>query len=215
MIFAVDFGKKRCGYAYGEVQPSAIGVTSKKGIERMVSELKPSVIVVGLPLSMSGRYSCQTFESIDFAKKLKDMGFDVQMVDERLSTKMAHEILRKSKSGKPVDAISASLIFENFVKNPDVALKIPDDLPKFDIDHVRGKRILIHNIPDVSVLNKVQAQEIDVLQEDPYIAYVFKKRVRFVERFEEFLKGDYDIIITTDPERVKKLLSSDGRIVCP
>lgn len=215
MILAIDFGKKRFGYAYGEIQPSNIGVTSKKGIEKMAVDLKPSVIVVGLPLSMSGRYSCQTFESIDFAKKLKDKGFDVRMVDERLSTKIAHEILRKSKSSKPVDAVSASLIFENFIRNPDAALKIPDDLPKFDIDHIDGKRVLIHNIPDVSILDRIKAKKIDVLQENPYIAYLFKKRVNFVERFEEFLEGDYDIIITAEPEKVENLLSRGGKIVCP
>ncbi len=215
MILAVDFGKKRCGYAYGEIQPSSMGVTSKRGIEKLAADLKPSIIVVGLPLSMSGRYSCQTFESIDFAKRLKDRGFDVRMVDERLSTKIAHEILRRSRSSKPVDAISASLIFENFMKNPDAALKIPDDLPKVDLEHVTGKRVLVHNIPDVSVLDRIEAQEIDVLQEDPYVAYLFKKRVNFVERFEEFLRGDYDIIITSNPERVENLLSDGGKIVCP
>ncbi len=215
MILAVDFGRKRCGYAYGEISPRNFGVTSQGGIKKLLIDINPSTVVMGLPLSMSGRYSCQTFEVIKFAEGIKSMGFMVRLVDERLSTKIAHEILKRSGSSTPVDAISASLIFESFVRNPNSSYSIPDEIPRIDLDPLSADRILIHNIPDASVLDKIDATELDVLQKDPYIAYLFKKKVRFVERFEEFLKGDYDIIITESPERVENLLSPRGKIVCP
>ncbi len=219
MKLAVDYGRKRCGYAIGEMTPAKAGVTDPEGILRIVRDMKPDAVILGLPLSMSGRYSCQTFEVLEFADKLKKMGFDVFLVDERLTTKMAHDILKESRGNTAVDAVSASLIFESFVENPGASYKIPKELPKVEMnEEIRGKKVLILNVPDPSVLDRVEAEELDVLQRDPYFAYLFKKRVRFVERFEEFLKGPYDTVIACSDDFDEDLLEDGGKAVileCP
>ena len=95
-----------------------------------------------------------------------------------------------------MDAVSASLIFETYSKNPESAYEIPDELPKVNLDIIEAESALVYNVPDPGVLEKLKADRIEVLQEDPYIAYLFKKRVRFVERDPEMLKGPYEICLT-------------------
>ena len=195
MILAIDYGKKRCGYAYGEIFPSKLGVASPSEVLEILEELKPEVVVVGLPLSMSGRYSCQTFEVMEFAEKIHNLGFKVRLVDERLTTKTAHEILRSTGGNSPVDAVSASIIFEVYSKNPDSSYEIPEYLPRVDVEEIEAESVLLYNVPDPGTLERLKADRIEVLQEDPYIAYLFKKKVRFVERDIEMLKGPYDVCL--------------------
>ncbi len=214
MKVAVDYGSKRCGVAWGKEFPSRKDVVSRKDLLPFLKDLSPSLVIFGLPLSMSGRYSCQTFEAIKLAEKVRfSLRVPVYLVDERLSTKMAHDILKKTGSSTPVDAVSASLIFESFSKNPEGAYMVYDEVPKVEIPDIAGDAVLIHEVPDTSVLEHIHAERLDVLQSDPYVAYLFKKKVRFVERFEDFLEGDYDIILTTNPGRVRDLLSGDGRLI--
>ncbi len=215
MVVAIDYGKKRCGYAVGERFVNRNGVIETPKLLGFLSNLKPDVVVFGLPLSMSGRYSMQTFEAVEkaevVAKKLK---VDVYLKDERLSTRMAHSILKNTKGKTPVDAVSASLIFESFIASPESSYKIETILPDIEFrEGIYGKNVLIHNVPSVKVLDFVEAENVDVLQENPYIAYLFKKRVEFVERFERFLKGPYDVIITTDPEKIKDFLQPEGKLL--
>ncbi len=220
MIVSVDYGQKRCGVAWGESNPSSSTVVPKEELAEFLRELKPDVLVFGLPLSMSGRYSCQTFTVIEFAEKVRfSLGkIPVFLVDERLSTKMAHSILKETKSNVSVDAVSASLILENYLRNPEAAFMMYDELPKLTIPKISAESVLIHEVCDPGVLDSIEAKRLDVLQSDPYVAYLFKKRVRFVERMEQFLEGDYDIILSSKPDRVKDLLKRNGemiRVKCP
>jgi putative Holliday junction resolvase len=205
MILAIDYGKKRCGYAYGEISPAKIGVKSPKETVQLVKDLKPDVIVVGLPLSMSGRYSCQTFEVMKFVEKLLKYDSNIKLVDERLSTKMAHEMLKMTRNNTPVDAVSASILLDTFVRNPNASYSVPKKLAKIKPVKITGENVLVFNVPNPNVLNLIQAEEIKVFQEDPYIAYLFKKNVEFVERDLNMLDEEYDVIVTCEdiPENVK------------
>ncbi len=216
MIIAVDFGDRRCGYAIGEGYVSEVGVVETRKLMDFLVSSKPDEVVFGLPLSMSGRYSCQTFKVVERAHEVKmRLGVRVFLVDERLSTKMAHDILRRTRGNTPVDAVSASLILENFLSSPSSSYPIPDEIPRVRIEPIRAGSVLIHEVPDPGVLDYVESEELDVLQSDPYTAYLFKKRVRFVERFERFLKGGYDIIVTwRASEDLEDLLAENGKIYC-
>lgn len=214
MIVAIDYGKRRCGYAAGAMFPSKVGVVERGELFDLLGELNPKRIVFGLPFSMSGRYSRQTFEVIEVAEEVfRKIKKPVFLVDERLSTKMAHSILRESKGKIAVDAVSASILFENFINSSNNLYMIRKDLPKISIKHIEADSILVHNVGDPNILDKITAKRLDVMEYDPYIAYLFKKRLRFVERFERFLEGKYDVIITSEPEKVKELLNDGGRII--
>ncbi len=214
MIIAIDYGKKRCGYAAGVMFPSKVGVVDREKLFTFLKDLNPEKIVFGLPFSMSGRYSCQTFEVIEVAQSVfKKLKKPVFLVDERLSTKMAHSILKESKGKIAVDAVSASILFENFINSPTNLYRIREEIPRVSIERIEADSVLVHNVEDPTILDNINARKLDVMEYDPYIAYLFKKRVRFVERFERFLEGKYDVIVTPEPEKVKELLKDGGRII--
>ena len=214
MIVAIDYGKKRCGYASGVMFPSKIGVVDREKLFAFLKDLNPEKIIFGLPFSMSGRYSCQTFEVVEVAETIfKKLKKPVFLVDERLSTKMAHLILKESKGKMAVDAVSASILFENFVNSPINVYRIREDVPRISVGCIEADSVLVHNVEDPTILDNINAKTLDVMEYDPYIAYLFKKRVRFVERFERFLEGKYDVIITPEPKKVKELLKDGGRII--
>ncbi len=215
MIVAIDYGEKRCGYAFGKSIASEVGVVPSGDLLNFLKSLDLEIVVFGLPLSMSGRYSCQTFKVLEIAEKVKEkLDVEVRLVDERLSTRMAHEILKATKGSTPVDAVSASLILENYLKNPENSYEIPDSIPKIEIDRIEGNRILVHQIRDPGVLDFLIADEIDVLQKDPYIAYLFHKRTgRKIERYEDYLDGGYDIILTGEDADLGYLLSPEGNLI--
>ncbi len=215
MVIAIDYGEKRCGYAFGKNGILKSGVVETGNLLDFLSSLDFETLVFGLPLSMSGRYSCQTFRVLEVAEKVKnELKTRVFLVDERLSTKMAHEILKSTRGSTPVDAVSASLILDGFLKNPTASYSIPDTIPKVILSPLEADSVLVHEVPDPDVLNFISSSRIDVLQSDPYIAYLFKKRVRFVERFERFLEGEYDIILTWKAkEELFELLKEGGELV--
>jgi len=63
-IIAIDYGKSKCGYAIGTMFVSESGTVKTSDIQKKMEKFRE--IVLGLPLSMSGNYSTQTFEVIKF-----------------------------------------------------------------------------------------------------------------------------------------------------
>ncbi len=68
---------------------------TRKGFRRVVelaSELGAERIVVGLPLSLSGRDSAQTVEVREFAERLaRALPIPVELYDERFTTSLAQQ----------------------------------------------------------------------------------------------------------------------------
>lgn len=93
-------------------------------IEEIIVSENVSEIVVGLPLNMDGSEGERSAKAREFADMLKRRtGLDVHMVDERLSTVEADEIMdetgiegRKERKSK-VDAIAAAVILQDFINN--------------------------------------------------------------------------------------------------
>lgn len=99
-VLALDYGSARCGCAVSD--PTGVLATpiepvrapgSRRGLARLralVGELSADRVVVGLPLSLSGRDSAQTVETREFAARLQvQLPVPVELYDERLTTRLA------------------------------------------------------------------------------------------------------------------------------
>jgi putative Holliday junction resolvase len=99
-VLALDYGSARCGCAVSD--PTGVLATpiepvlrpaTRRGLGRLaelVAELAVDRVVVGLPLSLSGADSAQTVETREFAAKLRaELGVEVELYDERFTTKLA------------------------------------------------------------------------------------------------------------------------------
>ncbi len=99
-VLALDYGSARCGCAVSD--PTGVLATpiepvanpgSKRGLARLRSlaaELEVERVVVGLPLSLSGRESAQTEETRAFAERLSGaLTVPVELYDERFTTRLA------------------------------------------------------------------------------------------------------------------------------
>lgn len=99
-VLALDYGSARCGTAVSDASGTIATPLeeiarpgTRRGLTRVVElagELGAEVIVVGLPLSMSGGDSAQTTETREFASRLAErVAVPVVLHDERLTTRMA------------------------------------------------------------------------------------------------------------------------------
>jgi putative Holliday junction resolvase len=99
-VLALDYGSARCGCAVSD--PTGVLATpiepvqapgSRRGIGRLralVSELGAELVLVGLPLSLSGADSGQTASTRAFAAELeRRLDVPVELYDERFTTRLA------------------------------------------------------------------------------------------------------------------------------
>jgi putative holliday junction resolvase len=131
---AFDFGRRRIGIAAGDsVTRRARPVTTlhagSAGIDwasiaRIVTELKPGTLVVGVPLNVDGTPGELTQAARSFARELeRRCALRVATVDERWSSMEATEHLREARqSGRrtrrvrkeDIDAAAACVILERW-----------------------------------------------------------------------------------------------------
>ena len=118
-VLAFDFGLKRIGVAVGEPELRtahplpAIAAPGFTSIEKLVTEWRPSQMVVGLPVAEQGEHPlAKRVER--FARQLEGrFRVPVARVDERFSSVEAESRLRGMK-GKSIDSVAAQLILEQF-----------------------------------------------------------------------------------------------------
>ncbi|MCM1363637.1 MAG: Holliday junction resolvase RuvX [Faecalibacterium sp.] len=131
VIMSVDYGDARTGLAAcdkNEMLASPLGVIFEKyepklieQICAMVEQVKPELIVVGLPKNMDGSCGERAEKCRAFAAMLEEKsGIKTAMQDERLTTVSAHRALnevnvRGKKRKNVVDAVSAVMILEDFL----------------------------------------------------------------------------------------------------
>jgi len=128
----VDLGDARIGLAVSDplgqiAQPleTVQCVGPKKDVRRIVAraeELEVNVIVVGLPLLMSGEEGERALEAREFASQLERRltGVRVEMWDERLTTVEAERTMisdgvRRRRRKTAVDPIAAALILQGYL----------------------------------------------------------------------------------------------------
>ena len=126
---AIDVGKVRIGVAasdfHGILASGLATVKRNESLEdsiteisKLIQEVEPIEIYVGLPVSMSGDHSASTKDAIAFARSLENLEVaPIRFIDERLTTVTAANALRQSgrdsKSGRSIiDQIAATIILE-------------------------------------------------------------------------------------------------------
>ena len=129
MILGVDFGKKRTGTAYMDMEikipfPCKLIEESnarkiRRALTNIIEEKKIDTVVFGLPLSDDGKESEWCFEIRRFAEfLLKSVKVNIVFVDEYGTSKEAEIILRGKKiknKKKNNDLVAAVLILENYL----------------------------------------------------------------------------------------------------
>lgn len=133
MILSVDYGDARTGLAVCdklEMLASPVGVIFEKYEPKVLEQVrlaaekaKAQLIVVGLPRNMDGTFGERAEKCAAFAAKLGEFtGIQTATWDERLTTASAHRALnevnvRGKKRKNIVDAVSAVMILEDFLKS--------------------------------------------------------------------------------------------------
>jgi putative Holliday junction resolvase len=130
-VLAIDYGKKRCGIAISDPLKIIANPYTVLSAESILHELKKIVIekeidtiVVGYPVSMKSEKTSTTQTVEYFIKSLKKEipGVIVEKFDERLTSKMAQQILiftqtKKSERQKKsnIDLIAATILLQNYL----------------------------------------------------------------------------------------------------
>jgi putative holliday junction resolvase len=121
-VVALDYGSARCGVAVSDptgtlVTPldAIVRPNTRKGFNRLLAairEQRPARVVVGLPLSLSGRDSAQTVEAREFAARLGTvLGLPVELYDERFTTALAQQ--RPGSAAE--DSRAAAVLLEDWL----------------------------------------------------------------------------------------------------
>jgi len=130
-ILALDLGKKRIGLALSD----PLGITAQglptlqrvnmrtdlAALDRLATEYDVGLILLGLPLHMSGDEGRQSGYAREFGERLAEWtGREVRLWDERLTTVEAQRVLKSSgistqKRARAVDQLSAQILLDSFL----------------------------------------------------------------------------------------------------
>ncbi|WP_370980733.1 Holliday junction resolvase RuvX [Agaribacterium sp. ZY112] len=129
-VLAFDYGLKNIGVAIGQALSCSAseleqiqardGTPNWDTLAKLLEEWKPDRAIVGLPLNMDGSDSEMSKRARKFGNRLHGrFGIEVNMVDERLSTREAKE--RAQQQGhkgnygqKPIDSLAACILLEDW-----------------------------------------------------------------------------------------------------
>lgn len=133
-VLALDYGKRRIGLAVSSnLGARPLDVLKRKGLyedllrlEQLVQEHQVTLIVVGLPLHMSGDESSLAKDARAFAGRVaKATRLPVYLHDERLTSEEAESILREKgwnlqrfleeKKNGAVDRLAATILLEDWL----------------------------------------------------------------------------------------------------
>ena len=127
-MLALDYGSARCGCAVSD--PSGMIVTpldpvarpaSRRGLgqlRELVTSLGAERVLIGLPVSMSGRESAQTAETREFARALERViRVPVELYDERLTTRLA----ARTGGRASADSRAAAHLLEGWLRSKESA----------------------------------------------------------------------------------------------
>ncbi|MFO7883007.1 MAG: Holliday junction resolvase RuvX [Kosmotogaceae bacterium] len=183
----VDFGTKRIGLAVSiksvEMPFETITVDNyKKKIHEIVNTKDIDTIVVGLPVSMSGRYNEISLKAISFALKIfKAVNKPVWLFDERLSTESSRYTAATRKSfNNNKDSLSALNILRRFNPDSTNAHKIVDDFPCWipDWDDLSNEQLLVYHPDNPEIIFSLGevVEKLKILTDDPQIFFLLKKK---------------------------------------
>ncbi len=116
----IDWGEVRIGLSLGD---SVLGiatphkvVTSMKELLSVVEDEDIDEIVIGNPLKMKNLDNNYHQSYLNFKKKLEEsVDINIEIYDERLSSKAADALLGDKKTKAPRDAIAAMIILQGYL----------------------------------------------------------------------------------------------------
>lgn len=124
-VLGLDVGERRVGVAISDPgETMAVPKTTlnrsegTRALARLATEEEVGLIVIGLPLSMSGEEGEQAQQTRAFASKLEaDLGVPIEFWDERLSSVAAERLLGdgRARVKERVDALAATLVLQSFL----------------------------------------------------------------------------------------------------
>jgi len=122
-ILALDHGSARIGAAVcdpTETLARPLGVVEppdSAGVARLVTEHAVELVVVGLPVSLSGDEGPQAESARAFASELAAaVEVPVETYDERLTTRLAESSARAGAGAAP-DALAAAHLLESYLQH--------------------------------------------------------------------------------------------------
>jgi putative holliday junction resolvase len=132
-LLSLDYGRRRIGFAVTDETATIVrGLTTIdrkqsddifKEIVTIISEEKPELLIVGLPLDHNDNETQMTLEIRSFVDKLKQfISIPVEFSDESFSSVEATSVMmtRKKKDRRQkttIDRIAACLILERYLRD--------------------------------------------------------------------------------------------------
>lgn len=120
-VLALDHGETRCGCAISDpsgtlVRPLTAVEPDPDRIAELVGEHEADLVIVGLPVSLSGEEGKQARLARDFAAELeRRLDVPVETYDERLTTRMAERSEREGARADR-DSLAAAHLLEGFLE---------------------------------------------------------------------------------------------------
>ena len=121
-ILALDHGEARVGAAVCDptetiASPSEVLGPDPADVLSLAESTGADMVVVGLPLTLSGEEGPQAQSARAYASALEDLlEIPVETYDERLTTRMASSSSRAG-AGAPSDALAAAHLLESFLQH--------------------------------------------------------------------------------------------------
>ncbi len=119
-ILALDHGAARVGCAVCDpsetiARPLGVIGPDPAEVKAVVDEHEPELVVVGLPVSLSGDEGDQAAAARAYSEAVaKSLELSVETYDERLTTRMA-ESSSRAGAGAPADALAAAHLLESYL----------------------------------------------------------------------------------------------------
>jgi len=90
-------------------------------LDAIIKDYDIGKVILGLPKNMDGTIGFAGERSLNFKKLLENRNIEVELIDERLTTVMAEDIVhlnneKVKNTKKKIDSIAASLILESYIK---------------------------------------------------------------------------------------------------
>jgi len=127
-ILAFDFGTQYIGVAVGQtitktssplivINVAREGAEIWKTISNLIDEWKPDQLLVGKPLNMDGTTSDMMKKVDPFFQKLQKISnIPCELVDERLTSFEAKQLIQKDSKDDRIDDLAAKIFLDNWIE---------------------------------------------------------------------------------------------------
>ena len=128
-ILAFDFGTQHIGVAVGQTitktsSPLIVINVAREGkeiwntISNLIDEWKPDQLLVGKPLNMDGTPSYMMKKVDPFFQKLQKISdIPCELVDERLTSFEAKQLMQKDSKDDRIDDLAAKIFLDNWIEH--------------------------------------------------------------------------------------------------